>query len=199
MCRIKDFVGCQVIRDGGCGFSEHIGHNGVESHIAYGESILKTVLYAAFHTGQLVTVPGQLPKNTGILIGDKAALHDTDTEKFTDPFGIFGIILFAFYGTHPFGVGNDNTQTSLFQNVEHRNPILSGRFHADIEAVVSVQPVSEPVQVGIKCGETTFLIVWFQTAGLCGDNGSDKEILVDIYTAANGIYDFQQTDLLIKV
>ena len=131
MCWIKDFVGCQVIRDGGCGFFEHIEHNGVQSHIAYGESILKTVLFAAFHTGQLVAVPGQLPKNTGILIGDKAALNDADMEKLTDPFGIFGIILFAFYGTHPFGVGYDNTQTSLFQTVEHRNPILSGGFHAE--------------------------------------------------------------------
>lgn len=198
MCVIKDFVGCQVICDGSCGFSEHIGYNGVESHVAYGESILKTVLFAAFHTGQLVTVSGQFTENAGILVGDKTALYDTDTEKFTDPFGVFGIILFAFYGTYPFGIGDNNTQPSLFQNVEHRNPILSGRFHTDIETAVGVQPVGEPVQVGIECGETTFLVMWFQTSGQCRDYGSDKEILVNIHTAANGIYDFQQKDLLIK-
>lgn len=47
MVRVKGFVGCEVIRNGGCGFAKHIRHNGIQSHIANGERILKVVFLTA--------------------------------------------------------------------------------------------------------------------------------------------------------
>ena len=44
-------------------------------------------------------------------------------------------------------VGNGNTDAPLFQDVEHRHPILSGRLHAHIQTVVFMEPVSKPVQI----------------------------------------------------
>lgn len=66
MIWVKGFVGCKVIRNGGCGFAKHIGHNGIQCHIADSKRILKTVLLTAFHGDQLVAVAGKLLENADI-------------------------------------------------------------------------------------------------------------------------------------
>ena len=67
---------------------------------------------------------------------------------------------------------------------------LSGGFHADIQTVVFQKPICETVQVRIECAESLFLIVGLQAVCGRGDDGSNQECLVNIYTAAGWEYDF---------
>lgn len=111
MLYVKNLVECQVIRDSGGGFAEHIRHNGIKRHIANSKGILKTVLLTVFHRSEFVAIPGQFPQNT---------------------------------------------DAPLFQNVEHRNLVFSRGFHAHIQTVVFVEPVSKPIQICIKRRKALF-------------------------------------------
>ena len=132
----KGFVGCEVIRNCSCGFAKHVGHNRIQRHIADCERILKTVFLAAFHRNQFIAVAGKFTENTDIQFWDEATFHKANAEQIADPLGIFRIILVSFYSLYPFGIGNDYTNTAFFQDVEHRDPILSCGFHTDIQTVV---------------------------------------------------------------
>lgn len=158
MLRVERYVGCQVIRDGGCGFAEHIGHDGVERDIADGKSVLKTVFLTAPHRDEFATVSCELTQDADVLTGDKAAFNETDTEQVTNPLGILGIVLVSLYSFHPFGVGDDNPDAAPLKDVENRHPVFSGRLHADIETVVLVEPVCKAVEAGIERGKTLLLI-----------------------------------------
>ena len=96
MLWIKILIGCQVIRDCGRGFTKHIRHNGIKSHIANGKSVLKTILLTALHRSELIAVAGQLPQDTDILGRNKAAFHQTDAEQIPNPLGILCVILVSF-------------------------------------------------------------------------------------------------------
>ena len=58
MLWVKILIGCQVICDCGRRFAKHIRHDRIKSHIADSKGILKTILLAAFHRSEFVTVAG---------------------------------------------------------------------------------------------------------------------------------------------
>ena len=60
MLSVKGVVGCEVIRNGGWGFTKHVRHDRIQSHIADCERILKAVFLAAFYGYQLIAVAGKL-------------------------------------------------------------------------------------------------------------------------------------------
>ena len=103
-------------------------------------------------------------------------------------FSDFGYFPTAHFLTFPVRYYNPNA--TLFKDVEYRNPVLSGGFHADIQTVVFQKPICETVQVRIECAESLFLIVGLQAVCGRGDDGSNQECLVNIYTAAGWEYDF---------
>lgn len=136
MVRVKGFVGCEVFCNGGCGFTKYIGHNGIQSQIADSQRILKTVLLAAFHRREFVAVACKLTQNADVQIWDKAAFHKANAKQITDSFGILCIILVSLYSFYPFGVSDNDLDTTLFKDVEYRYPIHSRGFHADIQTAV---------------------------------------------------------------
>lgn len=64
--------------------------------------------------------------------------------------GVFGIILVAFYSFDPFGIGDDDPDASLLQDIKGRNPILPSGLYTNIHAVVLMEPVGKAVQVRIE-------------------------------------------------
>ena len=158
MLRVEGFVGCQVIRDGGCGFAKHVRHDGVERDIADGKSVLKAVFLTAPHRDEFATVSCELTQDADVLTGDKAAFNETDTEQVTNPLGILGIVLVSLYSFHPFGVGDNDPDAAPLKDVENRHPVFAGGLHADVEAVVFMEPVGKVVKTGIERGKTLLLI-----------------------------------------
>ena len=100
--------------------------------------------------------------------------HDANTGV-PDSFGILGIILVPFYVLYPFRIGNDDTDIPFLQNVENRAPILPGRFHADIQAVVLMEPIGKAVQVRIERRKAFLLIARLQAVCRGLNDGSHQK------------------------
>lgn len=64
----------------------------------------------------------------------------------------------GFYSLYPFGVSNYDPNTTLFKDVEYRNPIFPGGFHADIQTVVLAKPIGKAIQIGVESGEPFLLV-----------------------------------------
>ena len=142
MIRVKGFIGCEVVRNCSCGFTKHIGHDRIQSHIADCERILKAIFLTAFHGHQLIAVAGKLTQNADIQVWDEAAFHKANAKQIPDPFGILRIILVSLYSLYPFGIGNDNIDF-IFQNIKDRNPVFSCGFHTDIMTIIVEKPLTE--------------------------------------------------------
>ena len=132
-------------------------------------------------------------QNTDIQVWDEAAFHKANAKQIADPLGVFRIILVSLYSLYPFGVGNHDLNTAFFKDVEYGNPVLSGGFHANIQAAVFQKPVCKTVQVRIEGTESLFLINGLQAVCGCGDDRSNHECFVNIHTAADWEYDFHTT------
>ena len=77
---VKFHIGCKVVCNGSCRLAEHIGHNGIQCHIADRKSVLETVLFTALHGDELIAVAGQFPKDANFLIGDKTAFDKANAK-----------------------------------------------------------------------------------------------------------------------
>jgi hypothetical protein len=85
----------------------------------------------------------------------------------------------------------------IFENVENRNPILAGGFHADVSAAMFQQPCAKTDQVRVQGGKG-FGDVGCDVVLVGGCNGCDDCSLVHINAAANGIDDLHKDCLLSK-
>ena len=193
MLGVKILAGCEVVRNSGCGLAKHIGHDGIQSHIADGEGILKTVFLAASHRCKFVAVTSQLAEDADILVWDKAAFHQADAKQIANPFGVLGIILIALYSLDPFRVGNDDTDPPFLKNIEDRNPVLPSGFHADVQTVILMEPVGKVVQVRVKRRKAFLLITGLQTILWSLDDGCHQKRFVNVNPTAGWKYDFQTT------
>lgn len=163
MLGVKIFVGCEAVRNSDCGLAKHIGHDGIQRHIADSKSVLKAVFLAAFHRREFVAIASQLAEDANVLGRNEATFYQTDAEQISDPFGVLGIILVALYSLDPFRVGDDDTDIPFLQNVEDRDPVLPGGFHADVQTTILMEPVGEAVQVGVERRKAFLLITGLQT------------------------------------
>ena len=114
MLGVKILIGCEVVRNCGCGLAKHVGHDGIQRHIADGKSVLKAVFLAAFHRREFVAIASQFAEDTDILVRNKAAFHQADAEQISDPLGILRIILVPLYSLDPLRVGDDDTDLPFF-------------------------------------------------------------------------------------
>ena len=114
-------------------------------------------------------------------------------EKITNPFGIFLVCFFAFDSFDIFRMNKDNIHFGFsLKDVEHRNPIFTGRFHADIKAFVLNKPVFKVIEIIVKRREI-FLNIFSDTSFLVSDtNGGNNKVLVNIKTGTVKTMDFEQ-------
>jgi hypothetical protein len=85
-------------------------------------------------------------------------------------------------------VGKGNP-ADIFQYIKYRNPVLAGRFHADISATVRQKPLGEFYKTAGKGGEATYLVCGNAFLVSRSNAGNDK-LIVDIDSAADRMYDF---------
>lgn len=149
---------------------------------------MEAVFFAAFAAGQLKPVTGVFPQNADIFAGDKTARDKTEPEKLANSFGILGIILVAFYGFNPLRVGNGDIDP-VFQKVKDGDPILSGRFHADIKAGIIKKPLLEMSDITVESRESLFLVRRLETFGGFDNCGNEKSFM-DIDATTGWINNF---------
>ena len=111
--RVKRVRSYQIVHNGKCGFSEHVGDDGIKRNITDSESVLAAVLLASVTGNELEAVAGIFPEDADGLIRDKATRDQAEPEKVADPFVILGVILIALDSFDPFGVGDGDIHLSL--------------------------------------------------------------------------------------
>lgn len=150
---VKGLVGCQVIRNSGCGFAKHIRHDRVQRDVANSESVLKPVFLTAPHGSEFVPVAGQFPQDADLLVWDETAFYQSDAKQISDLLRVLRIILVSLYSFHSFWVRDHDPNAALLQNVKYGNPILPRGLHTDVQTRILMQPIGKAVQVGIKGGK----------------------------------------------
>ena len=73
---------------------------------------------------------------------NKTGLDHVAHEQVANLLGIFLVSFISLLRFCVLGMGKSHP-AALFQDVEHRNPILSGRFHADLRAFILGKPIGQ--------------------------------------------------------
>lgn len=131
-----------VLGDGTRGLAEHVREHIVEFEVGHGETVLGAILFAGDHVGELAAIANQVTELTDDGRRDKAGLDHAAHEQVANPTSVLVIRLVALHGLGVLGMGERNL-AGLFEDVEHGNPILTRRFHADLRAVQLRQPTTK--------------------------------------------------------
>ena len=152
---------------------------------------MRPVFLAGSKVGEFPAVTYQIPKLTNIWRRDKTSGYKVVLEDVGNPLSVPLVCFLTPDGFHIFGVSEDNI-AGVLQDVVNGNPILSGRFHAHIFAVVFGQPGSTAAQISGKGGEPLALVGRHALLIGSSDTGNDKGF-VDIHPAADTVNDFEHS------
>ena len=74
---------------------------------------------------------------------------------------------------HGMSIGNIDF---IFQEIENGNPILTGRFHADIKTGILKKPLFEVSDITVKCRKPFLWVRRLDTFGGFNDCGNEKSL-----------------------
>ena len=151
---------------------------------------MSTILFTCDHTGELETVSYQITQLTNVSRRNKGRLDHATHIQITDPFGILTVSLIPLHRLGIFGMGKRNPKVMLLQDIENRDPVFAGRFHADIVAFVLCKPVTQLIQSSCK-GRKASLLVLSSVAGIGDAYTGIDPCFVDIESTAVGFNDFE--------
>ena len=114
----------QSVKHAGCTLAENIGEHIVQLEVAHSQAVLGAVLLTGYKTRQLDVVAAQIAKLPNIWRRDKTGTHQVALEKLGNPFSVFLVSFLAFDSFDVLGVRQADV-ASLFEGVEHRNPVFA--------------------------------------------------------------------------
>ena len=129
--------------DCGSCLAENIREDIVQFKIGDSQTVLRPVFLTGGEAGKFPTITEQVSKLADICRRDKTPGYKVVLEDVCNPLGIPLVCFLAPNGFHILRVGEYDVAGG-FQNVVNRNPILPGRFHAHILAVVLRKPIRTP-------------------------------------------------------
>ena len=124
---------------------------------------------------------------------DKGRFDHVAHEQVTNPFGILPVCLVPFLRFGIFGVGKNHFHVVLFQNIKNRDPVLSGGFHTDLNALVFFEPVSEFLQSFGK-GRKPGLFIFRASVCIGDPDAGIDPCFVDIQSTAVLTKDFKSQE-----
>ena len=104
--------------------------------------------------------------------------------------------IFPFDSLYPFWIGDGDVDL-VFQELEHRHPVFSGRFHTDVTAGIVQQLFFELKNGVVEGGEMFFPIGRLNSGSGCDDCGNEKRF-VDIDATAGLINNFHRQRSFLK-
>lgn len=150
---------------------------------------MKSHFFAGALIDKFVMVPEEFPEFTDIFDRDVTGRDDVELEEVGDPHGVLIIGLLALNSPDVFRVG-DNDMEMGFKDIENRDPVFTGGFHADLGAAIAQEPVPAGFEVRVKSGEPLFLVSGNAFEVSSGDTDSDK-FFVDVHTGTIVVNDMQ--------
>jgi hypothetical protein len=151
---------------------------------------LKSILLTASGGSKFIPVSCKLSEDTDFFARYITSRHKPQSKQIPDPLGILGIVLVPFDSLHPFGIG-DGDVDFVFQKVEHRYPVFTGRFHADITTGIVQQPFLKLKNGIVEGGEALLLIRRLNSGSGFDDCGNEKRF-VNIDATASLINNFHR-------
>ena len=139
--------------------SKHVAEYIVKFEIGYSKTILSTILLTGNHTGKFETVPNQIFKVANVSRWNKRRFDHVAHEQITDPLGVLTVSLISFLWFCILWMSKNNRNIRFFKDIKYRNPILAGRFHADVRTPVLSKPTAQFLKPFGERGKTSLLIV----------------------------------------
>jgi len=121
-------------------FTKGVRDNGSQLNVGNRETVLETVLLAGHKAGQFKTIAHQITKLSDISGWHKATGNKIMLEEVSNPFGIFLVSFLSTDSLNIFRMSKNNVAI-FFQNIVNRNPVFTGRFHADILTMIVKHPL----------------------------------------------------------
>ena len=120
---------------------------------------------------------------------DKGRLDHVTHEQITDPFGILTVGLISLLRFGVLGVSKNDIACFL-KDIEHRDPVFTGGFHAHVRTVIGGKSCGEFPQTSGERGESLFF-VFCPAVGIGNtDTGKDPGF-VDIKATTVETKDFE--------
>lgn len=179
-----------VIRDGTCRLSKNITENIIKFQVGYSQAVLGPVFLTSDHIGELEAVAHQVTEMPYFRRRDKTGFYHVTHEQVADPFGILTVRLISLLRFRIFGMRKGN-ETGLFKDVEYRDPVLAGRFHADFCAVIFGKPfgqLPEPFGKGREAG----LLILGTSVGIGNTDAGIDPSFVNIKPTTDFTKNFKQ-------
>ena len=168
--------------DGTCGFTEHVVEHIVEFKVGNGKTVLSAILFAGEHVAEFDAITDEITKLTDAGRRDKAGTDHTAHEQVADPACVLAVGLVALLRFGVLGM-RENDMAGLFKDIEDGNPVLTGGFHADFNALILVQPLRKLPQAFGEGGETGFVING-TTIRIGDTDAGENPCFVNVETAA---------------
>ena len=166
---------------------------GIRDDVVYpyrrdGHAVLDPVLLAGPDTNELVAVAEDLTHRPDGCGRDEGARDEVVLEEVGNPLGVFAVRLLAPNCLGVLGVGEGKSDL-LLEDGPDRDPVLAGRLHAGDGTILGDEPVPEPDEVRMH-GRELPLGVGRYPVGTSPCDGGDDELLVDVHSTADRMYDF---------
>src|SRR6202011_1734702 len=143
---------------------------------------------------QLLAGPQQLAQFLDLLFRHKAAADQPVGQQVGNPSRIADIGLATRYILDMSGIGQDELEIAIAQNVPHRLPVYSGRLHGRMGAALLAQPRQQAQQPG-RCRLETFNLARDLVARSQA-HARHYRLLVNIKTGATRMNDLHQPSSL---
>ena len=179
-----------VVRNGTCRLSKNITENIVKFQVGDSQAVLCAVFLTGNHVGEFEAVTHQVTELPYFRGRDKTGFYHVTHEQVADPFGILAVSLIPLLRFRIFGMRKGN-ETGVFQDVEDRDPVLAGRFHADFRAVVFGKSLRQLPESFGKGREASLLILG-TTVGIGNADAGIDPCFVDIKATTVFTKDFKQ-------
>ena len=159
------------------------------AYLGYSHGILETVFLGSPHVSKLQTVAAQFPQIPDVRWWDEGCHDKIHPEQAGDMDGIPEIRFPPFGLFDVFRMCQDGLETALLQDIENRNPIFAGRFHADISYTMGFEPLRHIADILVCRLELSDVKDCFQGFGIRPADGGHEDFLVDINARADRAFD----------
>lgn len=160
---------------------------------------MHAVFLTSDHTGEFEAVSYWVPELTDISRRNKGRSDHAAHIQVAEPLSVFAVSLITFQWLDVFRVGERDIKTMFFQNVENRDSVFTGRFHANVSTVISSKPEAQLTQSFCK-GRKAGLLIFSTAIGIRNTDAGIEPCFVDIKTATVFTNDFKsQKNNLLKL
>lgn len=147
-----------VTGDGHCRLPEDIAEYVIQLEVGNGETVLRAILFTSLHVRELPQITDEVTQMADSWWRNEARLDHVAHEQVANPLGVLAVGLVPLLRLGVLRMGERDSVVG-FEDVEHWNPILTGRFHANFVTGVQRQPIVQFLEPFWETRETSLYVL----------------------------------------